>query len=193
MITCAITSKKEDEKVSGIAKKGERKKNDVELLTDETEEIPTDEILSPTPDSDESVSSTSPKTDGRKQLNFTEQRFVNLFQRNSRPRPLAGGLVPRFNKKPKPTLPSFIKNTPPLLKATPSNVVVTQRTTPRKITTTTKPPRSAVNSLNRNDNRRRAQETTSTTTPSSARRRFGFGTQTKKNTTTSGPFRNKRF
>jgi len=136
-----------------------------------------------------------------KKTQFSEDRFTKLFQsRRQRPRP--SPLSPRFASKPKPTLPSFIKNTPPIIKAQPTPVPnqrsITQKTTATPKTPSTRtPPRGSANTNRRNQsnsNRSNNQSTASpvSTTDSSSRRRFGSNSNPKRNNSTIPATKPKR-
>jgi hypothetical protein len=125
-----------------------------------------------------------------KKTNFSEDRFTKLFQpRNRNKINNNSPVLPKFNAKPKPTLPSFIKKAPPIIRVTPStpspaqNQRFNQRTsTSTQRTTTTRTPSRGTNGNNGRrtqlnnsiNNRSPIQSTTSpSTTDSSGRRRFG--------------------
>lgn len=138
-------------------------------------------------------SSSTAKPDDKKS-NFSEDRFSKLFQprRPSRPKLIS----PRFVSKPKPTLPSFIKNTPPIIKVQPSDFNnVNQRPT-HGTTSTTKSPRTSSRTQNQSRNNQssnrnvRNQQTSSSTTESPSRRKFGANIPTtRRNSTSTNPFK----
>jgi hypothetical protein len=136
-----------------------------------------------------------------KKAHFSEDRFTKLFQsRQQRPRP--SPLSPRFASKPKPTLPSFIKNTQPIIRVQPTPVPnqrsATQRTTAAPNTPSTRTPSRGSSNTNRrnqsNSNRSNNQSTASpvSTTDSSSRRRFGSNSNLKRNNSTIPATRPKR-
>jgi hypothetical protein len=165
-----------------------------------TEEYIDDESL-PESNLEDGLSSTSKPNNtnevNHKKAHFSEDRFTKLFQsRRQRPRP--SPLSPRFASKPKPTLPSFIKNTPPIIKVQPTPVP-NQRSATQKTTTTssTRTPSRGSSNTNRrnqsNSNRSNNQSTASpVSTTDSSRRRFGSNSNTKRNNSTIPATKPKR-
>ena len=125
-----------------------------------------------------------------KKTNFTEDRFTKLFQPRNRNQLKPNPFLPKHLERVKPTLPSFIKKSPPIIRVTPSTPSpaqsqrFNQRTTPTTLRTTTRTPPRGSNTNNRrnqvngnfNINSRGTSTTASpTTTDLSARRRYGSG------------------
>lgn len=139
-------------------------------------------------------SSSTVKPDDKKS-NFSEDRFSKLFQprRSSRPKLIS----PRFVSKPKPTLPSFIKNTPPIIKVQPSDFNNVHQRPTHGTTSTTKSPRTSSRIQNQSRNNQssnnrnvRNQQTSSSTTESPSRRKFGSNIPTtRRNSTSTNPFK----
>lgn len=152
---------------------------------------------------------TDDKNQKKSQTNFSDDRFTKLFQPRNKVQ--NNPFLPKYNSKPKPTLPSFIKGTPPPVRVTPStpspsqNQRFNQRASTTSRTTTTRTPTrgSNANNLsnrrnqlnNNNSNNRGLQSTprpTQSTTDSSARRRFGGASNRRFNTNSTIPATSSR-
>lgn len=149
-----------------------------------------------------------------KKAKFADDRFTQLFGPRSRNQPKPSSFFPKFASKPKPTLPPFIKRTPPIIKVSPTTQSPAQNqrqnqratTTTQRATTTRTPSRgnsgsnrrNQPNNINNNNNIRSAtpSTTSSPTTDASARRRFGASNRGRLNAnatipaTTNRPRRN---
>ena len=124
-------------------------------------------LIETVPDSKHDVGEEDDNTRSNQKNNFSEPRFAQLFNARSR-RPRIS--EPRHISRPKPTLPSFIRNTPalqPVTFAPPPAPTARAVVAARTAKTTAAPIRTTASSRTRNS---RNERTTSTTTSASARR-----------------------
>ena len=168
-----------------------------EYIDEELPESSHDPEVGATPKPNNSSNDVNPN---KKSTNFAEDRFTKLFTPRKN-RPLPSPLFPKFASKPKPTLPSFIKNTQPLIRVQPTQAPAPQQqrfnqraTQPTQRTTTTRTPsrqNAASNRRNQITNNRSGGASTpasqTSTTESPSRRRYGSGNNRRFNTNSTIP------